>query len=82
MGILQRLITSFVSKGTAQALEAESRKWMLQCPCGAEQSIWAIGGIRYKAYGAPRVWRRCAKCGKRKWHRIYYAASATPTTPT
>jgi hypothetical protein len=71
MGLLQKLITSIVPKTWAKAIEADSREWMIQCPCGEEISIWDAGGIRYKAAGEPRQLRRCAKCGQRTWHRIY-----------
>jgi hypothetical protein len=55
-------------------MEKESRKWMVQCPlCEFEQSIWDLGGIRYKAYSkGKRILRRCRQCGKIKWHRVYY----------
>jgi hypothetical protein len=72
MGILQKAILAVVPRTWAQALEAESRAWMVQCPCGAERSVWDIGGIRYKAAGRPRWLRRCPQCGKWKWHRVYY----------
>jgi hypothetical protein len=82
MGAFQKFIIAVVPKSWAQALEAESRKWMMQCPCGAETSIWDLGGVRYKAVGEPRHWRRCAKCGKRTWHRLYYRGiPAKPLEP-
>jgi hypothetical protein len=54
----------------ADALEADSRRWMVACPCGHERSVWDIGGIRYKAVGSPRWWMRCPRCGRRTWHTV------------
>ena len=31
-----------------EALEADSRDWMVQCPCGHERSVWEIGGVRLR----------------------------------
>ena len=54
----------------AEALEADSRLWMIVCPhCRHERSVWDIGGIRYKAAGNPRRLRLCEKCGV-QWHQV------------
>ena len=72
MSRTQRLITSLVPKSWAESMEADSRLWMLQCPnCKFEQSIWDIGGIRWKAVGNQRNLLRCTNCGKRGWHLVY-----------
>jgi DNA-directed RNA polymerase subunit RPC12/RpoP len=67
------------------AMEAESRAWMVQCPhCGAERSVWETGGIRYRAAGTSRRYMRCPACGRRGWHRIYWAGGvpgASPASP-
>jgi transposase-like protein len=56
----------------AANMEAESRSWMMKCPnCGAEQSVWDTGGIRWKASGNPRQMRRCPKCGTTALQTIY-----------
>ena len=72
MGVFQKFVTAILPKSWTQALETESRKWLMQCPCGAETSIWNLGGVRFKAAGEPRRWRRCDQCGKRTWHRVDY----------
>jgi phage terminase large subunit GpA-like protein len=55
----------------ADALEADSRRWLIVCPsCGHERSVWDIGGIRYKAAGNPRWYMRCPQCGQRSWHKV------------
>jgi hypothetical protein len=50
MNGFQRLILAIVPRRLGQAIEKESRLWMLVCPdCGKETSFWDIGGIRYRA---------------------------------
>jgi len=69
--LTQRIILAFVSPAIAAAMEADSRAWKLHCGhCGHTQSIWEIGGIRYKAYGNSRMLRRCRNCGKISWQRL------------
>jgi hypothetical protein len=75
MNTLQRLFTRLLPRAWAADMEAESRTWMLRCPCGYEQSIWDAGGIRWKASGSPRTLRRCIQCGKRTWQTVYRKAA-------
>src|SRR5687768_4642677 len=46
MGLLRNLIFAVVPRSWAAAMEAESRRWVTTCPCGAEVSTWDVGGIR------------------------------------
>ena len=71
MNTMQSLITSLLPQKWAEAIEAESRAWMMQCPCGNEISVWCAGGIRYKAAGNPRRLYRCPACGERTMHRLH-----------
>ena len=73
----QRVILRFVSARTAQAMEDESRSWVMQCECGHTTSIWEMGGIRYKASskGLRRL-GRCAACHR----RFFGAVTRRPTT--
>lgn len=72
MGFFQKLFGSLLSRENMAALEADSRDWMVQCPCGNAISIWELGGIRYKAKSrGKRSLIRCQKCGKWRWHRYY-----------
>ncbi|HEX8845246.1 MAG TPA: hypothetical protein VF791_11410 [Pyrinomonadaceae bacterium] len=71
MGFFQKLFGGLFSKDRAADMEAESRAWMMQCPCGHEISVWEAGGIRYKAKGEKKTLMRCQKCGERTWHRVY-----------
>jgi hypothetical protein len=70
MNWMQRLLFRVLPRSRAEAIEAESRSWVMRCPCGHETSVWEAGGIRYKASGNPRKLLRCAGCGERTWHQI------------
>ena len=62
-----------VQRLATPAMEAESRAWMVRCPkCGFERSVWESGGVRYKAAGTSRQYRRCPSCGKLGWHKIMW----------
>lgn len=71
MTTIQRLFTRLLPRTWAADMEAESRSWMIRCPCGYEQSIWDLGGIRWKATGNPKRLMRCTQCGNTTWHTIY-----------
>lgn len=67
---VQRFFLAILPRSMGQAMEKESRLWMMVCPgCGKETSIWDAGGIRYLAAGNPRRLRRCSECGPR-WHKV------------
>jgi hypothetical protein len=70
MSFIQRLFTRILPRSWAEGMEAESRRWVLRCPCGFGRSIWELGGIRWKAAGSKRILRRCARCGKTGWHTL------------
>jgi hypothetical protein len=72
MNWVQRFFMAIFPRSWAASMEADSRRWMCQCPCGHERSMWDLGGIRWKAAGQPRRWLRCPACGHRTWHRIYW----------
>lgn len=55
----------------AKDIEAESRRWMMRGECGHEYSVWDAGGVRWKAGGNPRRYRRCLQCGRASWHVVY-----------
>jgi hypothetical protein len=76
MGFFQKLFAGLFSKG---ALEAESRDWMIQCPCGHENSVWELGGIRFGAKSTgKKTLMRCRKCNERTWHRYYRKSDERP----
>ncbi|MGE0178279.1 MAG: hypothetical protein AB7O91_00490 [Sphingomonas sp.] len=67
----QRLVLRLAGPEMAAAMEARSRAWLVRCPnCGHQRSIWELGGIRYKASGAPRMLIGCPACGERGWHQV------------
>ncbi len=71
MTLIQRFFTAILPRSWAESMRAESLSWMMQCTCGFEQSIWEMGGIRWKAKGNPKRLMRCSKCGQRTWHKTY-----------
>ena len=54
MNSLQKLLVNLLPRSWAKDMEAQSRAWMIRCPCGYEQSVWEAGGIRWKAAGTPK----------------------------
>jgi len=76
MSSLQKLVAAVLPKKWAESMEAESRSWMIRCPCGFEQSVWELGGIRWKAAGNPRRLLHCSKCGQTTWPTIYKKEAA------
>ncbi|HEX8746515.1 MAG TPA: hypothetical protein VF717_04890 [Pyrinomonadaceae bacterium] len=72
MSIWQRLFAGRRSDGQMGDVEAESRSWMVKCPCGFEQSIRDMGGVRYGAHSkGKKILRRCRECGRFRWHSVY-----------
>jgi hypothetical protein len=65
MSAFQWLTKQFVPAQTYAAMEAESRQWVMECPCGHVTSIWEMGGVRYRAAGEPVRAGWCAGCRKR-----------------
>lgn len=52
-----------------QAAEIESRLWIARCKhCGADNSIWDFGGLRYGASGRPTKLLKCPKCRRHGAH--------------
>ena len=71
MSGMRDFILRVVPRSWAESMEAESRQWMLKCQnCGFEQSIWDVGGLRWKASGTKVVTQRCPNCGKVGGHTI------------
>jgi hypothetical protein len=70
MTFVQKLFKTILPAAWAADLEAESKAWKVTCPCGHTRSIWELGGIRWKASGAPRRLLDCPQCGKREWHTV------------
>ena len=53
-------------------VERESREWKYECGhCGHGESVWDMGGIRYKANAEKSYIGRCPACGHvgKRWLR-------------
>jgi hypothetical protein len=73
---LQKFILSLMPTAWAKSAEEDSRAWTFTCgPCGHQQSVWDAGGIRWKAIGNSRNYRRCAKCRALSWQKLSRKAS-------
>jgi hypothetical protein len=74
VGFVQKTLKAVMPHKLAEAMEAESRLWMMRCPDGHEISVWDAGGIRYKAKGkaVPRLFK-CAECGKLRKMELFKA---------
>jgi hypothetical protein len=71
MSFMQRFFTLVLPRRLTADMEAESRLWHVQCPCGFEESVWDMGGIRWRATGSPRWQRVCPQCGEKRLHTVY-----------
>ncbi len=68
---LRDLILRFMSPKMRAEAEADSRKWAATCPrCQRVNSMWDVGGMRYRAVGNPVTLVRCAHCGKASFMRF------------
>ena len=66
--MLRDIILKFMSLKVRAEAEESSRSWVAMCPrCQTENSIWDIGGVRYKAAGAKSSLARCTGCGKQSF---------------
>lgn len=81
LSLTQRLAFAFSSEARRAEMMEQSLLWMVACPCGAEFSVWDLGGVRYRARGTKRVLRRCLECGRLRWHKVYFAAPKEPPPP-
>ncbi len=70
LSTVQKLARWLLPKSWSDSIEAESRQWLAECPCGNSCSIWELGGIRWKAAGQPRKLIRCPRCRQLRWHKI------------
>jgi RNase P subunit RPR2 len=67
MTFIQKLIISILPEQWSADIRAETKSWVLTCPnCGAVQSVWDLGGVRFKAASVGKsVLTKCAQCGQR-----------------
>lgn len=63
----QHFLSLFLPTGLFDALEAGTRTFMLECPCGEKRDLWEAGGA--KGGGTrQRTLSNCRACGKLTWH--------------
>ena len=71
--MIRRLVLGLLPRWR-DAIEAESRRWMMQCPkCSFEISVWDNGGLRFKASGPVRRLARCRNCRRAVMMKVYLA---------
>ena len=70
MPFFQRLLKTVLPTRAFAAVEADTRQWLIECPCGHKLDFWDSGGVRYKAFGEPRQLSPCPRCGKVRWHKV------------
>jgi hypothetical protein len=70
MSVIQRFAKLILPRKWSESLKAESREWIVFCPCGHSKSIWDMGGIRWKAKGERMVLMMCRQCRERTMHKI------------
>jgi hypothetical protein len=74
MSLTQTIARNLLSDRLYESMRAESQSWVMRCPCGAETSIWEMGGIRWKAAGEPRRMGHCGTCQRSFWGQVYRQA--------
>ena len=68
---LRDFILRFMSPKLRADVEADSRKWIATCPrCQRTNSMWDVGGMRFRAVGRPSTLVRCMHCGKTSFMRF------------
>lgn len=70
MSPTQRFFKAILPRSWFAAIEAESRRWLLHCRCGASQSIWDAGGLRYKGTRKKSIYICCQECGQWSWQTV------------
>jgi len=66
----QRIVAALLPRRWVEAMDVDSRHWMVQCPCGFARSVWELGGIRSKAAGSTNWFAKCPQCGQRSWRSV------------
>ena len=70
MSRTQRFFRAVLPRSWFAAIEAESKRWILHCKCGASHSIWDIGGLRYKGTRKKAIYTRCPECRQWSWQTV------------
>lgn len=80
MSITQNIAKHLLSDRLYESLRGESQTWVMRCPCGAETSVWDMGGVRWKAAGEPQRMGTCRTCQRSFWGQVYRQADRTRQT--
>ena len=68
---IQKILIALLPAKWTLSMEAESREWIARCKhCEHENSIWDLGGVRWKARGREWSMFRCLKCKQVFWGEI------------
>jgi hypothetical protein len=62
-----RLLARMLPRGLRESLEAGTRGYLLECPCGSQRDLWEAGGVKYRGNLEKKL-ARCPACGRRTWH--------------
>jgi hypothetical protein len=60
----QRFLQSIVPSGLFESLEAGTRTFMFECPCGHARDLWEAGGLKRAGTGQ-YSWAACQVSGQR-----------------
>lgn len=66
LSFVQKLLKMLLPASTFEDMRRESQQWKMLCECGHSDSVWDMGGIRYKATGEKRTLHRCRGCNQHK----------------
>jgi uncharacterized Zn finger protein len=73
MPMLRDTILRLMPASWRDAAIAESRQWATSCrSCGAESTVWDLGGLRWTARGNKVLRMRCAGCGSFTGHDVQH----------
>ncbi|MGD8455007.1 MAG: hypothetical protein PVF83_01390 [Anaerolineales bacterium] len=70
MPVEHKLLKFILPAALFKAVREDTKNWLLACPCGHIRDLWDAGGVRYKAVGEPRQYRKCPACGRRTWQNV------------
>ena len=62
-----KFLKLILPESTFQALKAETKEWLVQCPCGHRRDLWDAGGVQ-GGRSKQVTTMECPSCGKVTWH--------------
>ncbi len=71
MSVIQRFLELILPARWFEAIRADTKTWVAECPCGCIRDYWEAGGVHFFAAGVGnREMAQCPSCGKITWHRV------------